>query len=54
LRLHDASALFEAQALRRRHDLRAAIERVSRRLPHRHQAGADARRLAAIWRALQR
>jgi hypothetical protein len=54
LRLHDAHGLFEAQALRRRHNLTDIRREVSVRFPHSHRAGADALQLAEIWRRLAR
>lgn len=54
IRLNDAGALFEARALRRRHNLSAIRRDVAARFPHSHRAEADARQMAEIWRALVR
>jgi hypothetical protein len=54
LRLQDARAMFEAQALRRRHSLADIRRHVAARFPHRHRAQADARQMAEIWRNLVR
>lgn len=54
LTLHDANGLLEAQAMKRRMDLRRVREDVARRFPHAHRAHADARQLAEVWRVLSR
>jgi cell filamentation protein len=50
----NAGYRFNWSKLDRDRFIAAVIERASRRHPHWHQAGADARRRAAIWRAPQR